>query len=606
LAERNRWLLYQDLQKAATSPTTPLQVKYGNFYASCMDKSLADKLGDKPLLPLLAEVGSIRDKKQITPLVARLQSESGVAVLFEFGSVQDDKDSTRQIAIASQGGLGLPDRDYYLQTDDRSKKIRAEYVEHMTAMFKLAGDTPAQAAAEADRVMKLETALAGASTSRVDMRDPDKRYHMMTVAELETLSPNFAWKKYFTDLGLGNLESLNVATPNFFKAVSQQLSSAGMDTWKSYLRWHAIHSAAPYLSDAFVQENFHFYNAILAGQKEITPRWKRCTALTDKQMGEAVGQDWVKQNFPPDARTSMTRMVKSLEASLNEDIKNLSWMTPETKEKAEQKLAAFRNKIGYPEKWRDYSKLTVERDDPYGNYQRAEAFEFHRDLNKIGKPVDEKEWGMTPPTVNAYYDPNMNDINFPAGILQPPFFDNSKDLAVNYGAIGVVIGHEMTHGFDDEGSQYDAHGNLKNWWTPADKKAFDERTDCVVKEYGNFESVPGASLNGKLTLGENTADNGGLRLAYMALMNALAQEGTAAETKKIDGYSPAQRFFLSYAQVWCSNQTDQIARMMVKVDPHSPGKWRANGAVQNFDAFGKAFGCHTGQPMMPANACRVW
>lgn len=606
LAERNRWLLYQDLEKAATHPATPLQVKYGNFYAACMDKSLADKLGDKPIQPLLAEVAALKDKKQLTPLVAKFQSQNGVGALFEFGSSQDDKDSTREIALIMQGGLGLPDRDYYLQTDDRSKKIREQYVQHVTDMFKLVGDTPEQAATEAKRVMTLETVLAQASTSRVDLREPANRYHMMTVADLDTLAPAFDWSGYFSEIGISGLHSLNVATPNYFKVMSQQINATDMDSWKSYLRWHVIHSAAPHLSDAFVQENFHFYQAILAGQKEMAPRWKRCTSLTDNAMGEAVGQDWVKQNFPPDAKENMTKLVKSLETSLNEDIKNLPWMTAETKIEAEKKLEAFRNKIGYPENWRDYSKLAVERTDPYGNVERSDAFEFQRDLNKIGKPVDEKEWGMTPPTVNAYYDPNMNDINFPAGILQPPFFDNSKDAAVNYGAIGVVIGHEMTHGFDDEGSQYDAHGNLKNWWTDADKKAFTERTDCEVKEYGNFEAAPGAKLNGKLTLGENTADNGGLRIAYMALMNTLAQEGKAAESKKIDGYTPAQRFFIAYAQVWCSNQTDQVARLMVKVDPHSPGKWRANGAVQNFDAFGKAFGCTKGQPMMPVNACRVW
>ncbi|MHB1022055.1 MAG: M13 family metallopeptidase [Acidobacteriaceae bacterium] len=606
LAERNRWLLYQDLKKAASAPATPLQVKYGNFFAACMDQPLADKLGDTPIQPLLAEVAALKDKKELTPLIAKLQSQQGVAVLFEFGSAQDDKNSTKEIAMALQGGLGLPDRDYYLQNDDRSKKIREQYVEHVADMFKLAGDTPEEATVEAKRVMTLETALAQASTSRVDLRVPANHYHIMTVSELDTLSPAFQWNTYFSAMGLSNMHSLNVATPNFFKEMSQQIHAADMDTWKSYLRWHVIHSAAPYLSDAFVQANFHFYREILSGQKELAPRWKRCTALTDHAMGEAVGQDWVKQNFPPDAKQSMTKLVKSLEVSLNEDIKNLPWMTAQTKVEAEKKLDAIRNKIGYPDQWRDYSKLTVERNTLFANVQRSDAFEFHRDLNKIGKPVDEKEWGMTPPTVNAYYDPNMNDINFPAGILQPPFFDNSKDAAVNYGAIGVVIGHEMTHGFDDEGSQYDADGNLKNWWTPADKKAFAERTDCEVKEYGNFEAAPGAKLNGQLTLGENTADNGGLRIAYMALMNTLAQEGKQAESKKIDGYTPAQRFFISYAQVWCSNQTEQSARLMTKVDPHSPGKWRTNGAVQNFDGFGKAFGCTKGQPMMPVNACRVW
>jgi putative endopeptidase len=402
------------------------------------------------------------------------------------------------------------------------------------------------------------------------------------------------------------MQNLNVATPDFFKAMDALIDGQSLDNLKSYLRFHALNIAAPWLSSDFVDLNFGFFNRDLQGQAEQTARWKRCTMLTDRSMGEAVGQDWVKQNFPPQAKANMEKLVAALEKSLNEDIQNLSWMTPATKQEAEAKLAAFRQKIGYPEKWRDYSKLEVKRDDLLGNIQRAAAFQQAWDLHKIGKPVDEKEWGMTPPTVNAYYDPSNNDINFPAGILQPPFYDYSKDPAVNFGAIGVVIGHEMTHGFDDEGSKYDPHGDVKNWWTPADKSAFDERTGCEVKEYGNFEPVPGQKLNGKLTLGENTADNGGLRIAYRALQSVLATEGSGAETKKLDGYTPDQRFFISFAQVWCENTREQAARVYAHVDPHSPGRFRTNGAVQNFDAFGKAFGCKKGQPMMPENPCVVW
>jgi putative endopeptidase len=378
-----------------------------------------------------------------------------------------------------------------------------------------------------------------------------------------------------------------------------------MEALKSYLRWHTIHHYAPNLSDAFVQENFRFFAATLAGQKELAPRWKRCTQATDRALGEAVGQDWVAKNFPPAAKDSMEKLVKALEVSLDQDIQHLDWMSDATKAEAKKKLDAFRDKIGYPEKWRDYSSVKIDRNNPVGNAQQVAAFNDRRDLAKIGKPVDEKEWIMTPPTVNAYYNPAQNDINFPAGILQPPFYDFKADPAVNFGGIGVVIGHEMTHGFDDEGSQYDATGNVRSWWTDEDRKKFDERTGCEVKEYSGFEVAPGQNLNGKLTLGENTADNGGLRIAYQALMSTLAEENASTTAKK-DNYTPEQRFFLSFGQVWCENVTEQAARLRAKTDPHSSGRWRTNGAVQNFDEFGKAFGCRVGQPMMPANACRVW
>jgi putative endopeptidase len=371
------------------------------------------------------------------------------------------------------------------------------------------------------------------------------------------------------------------------------------------MRWHTAHQFAPRLSEPFVQENFNFYSATLAGQKEMAARWKRCTTATDSALGEAVGQDWVAKNFPPAAKDSMEKLVSALESALAQDIQGLDWMSDATKAEAKKKLDAFRDKIGYPEQWRDYSTLVVKRDDPVGNLQRALSFSDRHDLDKIGKPVDEKEWAMTPPTVNAYYNQAQNDINFPAGILQPPFFDFKIDPAVNFGGIGVVIGHEMTHGFDDQGSQFDPQGNVRRWWTAEDKKQFDERTDCEVKEYGAFEVAPGQKLNGKLTLGENTADNGGLRLAYAALLSTLAQEGKDSR-QKIDGYSPAQRFFLGFGQVWCQNIREQEARMRAKTDPHSSGEWRVNGTVRNFDQFGHAFGCKEGQPMMPVNSCRVW
>ena len=607
LRERNTYLLYTELEKASKpSPDrTALQQKYGDFFASCMNTAAANELGDKPVEPLLQQVAAVQDKKRLAALVAQFQSKEDVTPFFEVGSEQDAKDSSKQIAAAYQGGLSLPDRDYYIENDARMTKIREQYKAYVTGIFKLAGDSDEQAAKEADSVLSIETALAKGSMARVEMRDPQKVYNPMPISGLTKLAPDFDWSAYFSGIGEPSLTSLNVGTPDYFKTLNQVLTSTPLDALKSYLRFHVINSAAPWLSDKFFDAHFGFFSHDLSGQDTPTPRWKRCTRLTDGNLGEAVGQDWVKQYFPPDAKANMEKLVAALEKALGEDIHSLPWMSDATKKQADIKLDEIRRKIGYPEKWRDYSKLTVDRDDLMGNIRRGAAFQFAYDLNKIGKPVDEKEWGMTPPTVNAYYDPAMNDINFPAGILQPPFFDNSKDPAVNFGGIGMVIGHEMTHGFDDQGSQYDGKGNLREWYTPADRKAFTDRTDCEVKEYDGFDSVPGAKLNGKLTLGENTADNGGLRIAYQALMNTLASEGPDA-VKKIDGYTPAQRYFISFAQVWCQNRTDQAARVAVKTDPHAPGEWRVNGVVQNFDEFGKAFGCKKGTPMNPANSCRVW
>jgi putative endopeptidase len=472
-------------------------------------------------------------------------------------------------------------------------------------MFVLLGDTPERAAKEAQSVLTIETALAEGSMARVDRRTPANVYHIKTIAELQALTPDFDWKVYLAAKKQSGLTTVNMATPKFFEALNHQIDTADMDALKSYLRWHTIHRYAANLSDPFVEENFNFYAATLAGQKEQTPRWKRCTASTDRALGEAVGQDWVAKNFPPAAKDNMEKLVTALEKALADDIKHLDWMSEETKVEAKKKLDAFRRNIGYPEKWRDYSSVTIKRDDPISNVQQVAAFNDRRDLAKIGKPVNEKEWSMTPPTVNAYYRPSMNDINFPAGILQPPFYDFKIDPAVNFGGIGVVIGHEMTHGFDDQGSQFDPQGNVRMWWTADDRKKFDERTGCEVKEYDGFQVAPGQNLNGKLTLGENTADNGGLRIAYKALMDTLAEQN-ASVSEKVDGYTPAQRFFLGFGQVWCQNQTEQSARLRAKTDPHSSGEWRANGSVQNFDEFGKAFGCKVGQPMMPTNACRVW
>jgi putative endopeptidase len=606
LSERNRYLLYVDLNNAANDPKTPLQKKYGDFYAACMNSDLADQLGDKPILPALDSINALSGKEQLATLVARLQVKDGTATFFRFSSEQDQKDSTKQIAGLFQGGLSLPDRDYYIVNDERMTKIRQQYKDYAVNLLKLAGDSDEKASAEADSVLAIETALAKGSTPRVELRDPDKRYHLEPVTELKTLAPDFQWSAYLSDIPAPEIAQLNIGTPDFFKGMNEVIDQQSLDAIKSYLRFHVLNSAAPWLSTTYSDLNFSFFGKTLTGQAQQQARWKRCTALTDRSLGEAVGQDWVKEHFPPQAKENMEKLVDALDKSLATDIQNLAWMTPETKKQAEVKLEAFRRKIGYPEKWRDYSSLEVKRDDLLGNIHRSSEFEYAWDLHHIGKPVDEKEWGMTPPTVNAYYDPSNNDINFPAGILQPPFYDVSKDPAVNFGAIGVVIGHEMTHGFDDEGSKYDAQGNVKNWWTPDDRKAFDERTGCEVNEYGGFEPVSGQKLNGKLTLGENTADNGGLRIAYQALMSTLAQEGGDAKNQKLDGYTPQQRFFIAFAQVWCENRSEEYARVAARVDPHSPGMFRTNGSVQNFDEFGKAFGCHKGQPMMPDHPCVVW
>jgi putative endopeptidase len=611
LIERNRYLLWKDLDEAAKDPKTPLQKQYGDFYAACMDTATIEQKGIGPIKPSWAEIARIKSAKQIPALLAELENQGTPDGFFEFGVEQDEKDSSRQIAQLRQGGLSLPDRDYYLVDNKHYADLRAQYVAHVTKMFTLAGDSPDQAAHEAAAVMEIETAMAKASMSRTELRNPESRYHIFTLAELANLTPDFDWGVYFTDSGIGHFDTLNVATPDFFKALNSMLASEPLDTWKSYLRWHVLHGQAADLSKPFFDENFDFFSRTLAGQQVPQPRWKQCTAMTDRALGEAVGQDWVKQNFPPDAKESTDKLVAALEKALGDDIKTLPWMSDATKQAAEQKLAMIRKKIGYPEKWRDYSSVKVNRTDFVGNLHHSAVYERNYNFAKLNKPVDEKEWGMTPPTVNAYYDPSFNDINFPAGILQPPFFDVNADPAVNYGGIGVVIGHEMTHGFDDEGSKYDGKGNLREWQTPDDRKAFTERTECVAKEYDGFQAAPAHGdapaqyLNGHLTLGENTADNGGLRIAYMALLDALADEGKSID-EKIGGFTEAQRYFISFAQVWCQNQTEQVARQLSLIDPHSPGEWRVNGSVQNFDEFGKAFGCKKGQPMYPVNACRVW
>jgi putative endopeptidase len=610
LRDRNDYLLYLDLKAAAAAPKNALQTKYGDYFAACMNADAANKMGVKPIQPELDAIADIKDKKQLPALDLEAGRRFQGPLLFRVQVEQDQVDASKQILATGQGGLALPDRDYYLTQDDRSTTIRTQYVAHLTRMFSLLGDSPEKAAVEAADVMRIETALAKGSMGRVEMRDPVNRYHIMTVEQLQALAPDYDWKHSLDGQGLGTVATLDVVSPGFVKAMDAVVTNEPLDAIKHYMRWRTLHFAAPMLSDAISAENFNFFQATLNGQLVQSPRWKRCTRNTDGALGEAVGQDWVKENFPPTAKANMDKLVTALNTSLAEDIKALPWMSDATKVEAKAKLDAYQRKIGYPDNWLDYSSLTVKRDDAVGNSMRAAEFERKRNLAKLGKPVDKMEWDMTPPTVNAYYSGQQVNINFPAGILQPPFYDDKMDAPVNFGAIGVVIGHEMTHGFDDQGAKFDLHGNVHNWFTKEDLAQFNERTKCVADEYSGFEVASGQNLNGRLTLGENTADNGGIRIAFQALQESLAKDAAAGEPGyvdgKRDGFTSEQRYFLGFAQVWCENVREANARVLAKIDSHSSGEWRVKGTVENFPEFGKAFGCKVGQPMMPVKSCRVW
>jgi len=603
LDDHNRAVLRGILEKASVNDPkrTAVEQKIGDFYGSCIDEAAIEKLGAKPIEPELKQIEAIKSKQQIPDEMVRL-ALIGVAVFFNFSSSPDAKNSMQMIADADQGGLGMPERDYYLKDDPKSVKLREQYVAHVQKMLELLGESPAKATADAQTVLRLETDLAKGSLDLVSRRDPNQVYHKMSVKDLAALSPSIDWPKYFAGLGTPSFTDLNVDVPEFFKTVDAVLKNSNLDDLKTYLRWHLLHSAAPLLAKAFVDENHHFYGATLTGATELEPRWKRCVEYTDGDLGFALGQKYVEQNFPPDAKAKVLGMVQELETMLGQDIQSLDWMTPATKQQAMVKLHAIQNKIGYPDKWRDYSSVKIVRGDAVGNDQRATEFELHRQLNKIGTPVDRGEWLMTPPTVNAYYDPQQNNINFPAGILQPPFYDNHIDAPVNYGGIGSVMGHEMTHGFDDQGRQFDAEGNLRDWWTAEDAKEFEKRAECFIKEYSAFTPLDDVHLNGKLTLGENTADNGGIRLAFMALMKSL----DGKPQPKIQGFTPQQRFFLGWGQVWCQNVRPEMSRMLAQTDPHSPSRDRVNGVLGNMPEFREAFACREGQPMVHAPACRVW
>ncbi len=603
VSERNQVILREILEKAAKPDPKrgALDQKIGDYYAACMDETGIESKGLRPLQPQLDRIAALKTKAEIAPIVARLHSD-GVSALFRFGAQADFKNATIRLAAVDQSGLSLPDRDYYLKDEARFTDIRKQFPAHVQKMFELAGETAAAAAKDAQTVLDIETALAKASLDRVKRRDPANRDHRMTRKELGALAPHFDWAAYFSATEAPAFTEVNVGWPDFFKGLDETLEARSLDDWKTYLRWQSIHEAAPLLSAGFVNENFNFFDKTLSGILELRPRWKRCVELTNRQLGEALGQRYVEAKFGPEAKARMSKMVAAIEAALDRDIRDLSWMTETTKKKALEKRAAIANKIGYPDHWRDYSKVKVDRNDAFGNAERAVSFEEARQKARIGKKVDPSEWTMTPPTVNANYSPFENNINFPAGILQPPFFDASADDALNFGGIGSVIGHELTHGFDDQGRKFDAKGNLADWWTEQDAKEFEKRATCIADEYSEFTVAGDVHLNGRLTLGENTADNGGVRIAYMALEDTL--KGTRPALR--DGFTAEQRLFLGWAQSWCQTSTDQGAKLRVQTDPHSPGLYRVNGVFANMPEFQKAYNCAPKSKMVRENACRVW
>ena len=616
-ADQSRWSvygkLYQDNQRflwgildtlsRKTSGNTSNQQKIGDYYAACMNEAAIEQRGAAPMHPALDDIAAMRSKSDLPALLAKLHlSIADNGLYFGFGSDQDFSDSNSVIAFAVGGGLSLPDRDYYTNSDAKSKDLRAKYLAHVARVFALMGDAPALVKQHADTVLRTETTLARATLSVVDRRDPYKLFHKMDLAQLQALTPGFDWGVYLQAMGLAEVRAFNVTEPQFYKAMARHWKASSLDDIKVYLRWHVAHAQASSLSSAFVAENFNFFSKTLHGTPAQQPRWKRCVALVDAQLGEALGQEFVDRAFGPELKQKTLLMTEQIEQAMQDELQQLDWMSPATKIKAAEKLKTVVNKIGYPDKWRDYSSIAIARDDFYGNSTRAMQFEVRRQLDKIGKPLDRGEWGMTPPTVNAYYSAQMNDINFPAGVLQPPLFDPKMDDAPGYGNTGGTIGHELIHGFDDEGRQFDAQGNLKNWWTPQDTAKFQQRAQCIVNQYAKYTVVDNIKINSKLTLGEDMADLGGMVLAW----TAWKVQTTVVKPESRDGFTPEQRFFIGFAQWACENNRPEAARVQAATDPHSPGKYRVNGVVVNLPEFAKAFSCKPGAAMVAAKPCKVW
>ena len=607
LAENNRKALHEILEEAAKKNNAAKgsnDQKIGDYYASCLDEAKRETEGMKPLVPELARIDKIQDVKGVQAQIAYMHRH-GIPTLFSYGSLPDLKNSSMVLAFAGQGGLSLPNREYYTKTDEKSVKLREDFVAHVANMFQLVGDTPEQAKKNAQSVLAFQTRLAQNSRTPVELRDPTTQYHLMNPAQLKELTPNFSWEDYRMGAGAPTTGNINIAHPEYFTAVNKMLTELSVADWKTYLRWHLITAAAPSLSSKFEVENFNFFGKTLEGRKEQLPRWRRCVSATDASLGEALGQVYVARTFTPESKARMQAMVNNLTAAFRDRLQKLDWMSEDTRKQAIAKLNAFGQKIGYPDKWIDYSTLTVSRDSYLGNVFRSSEFDQIRDFNKINKPVDRKEWGMTPPTVNAGYNPLNNDISFPAGILQAPFFNPDADDAINYGAIGAVIGHEITHGYDDSGAEFDASGNLKNWWTESDKKNFDSRADCGINQFSDFEAEPGLHLQGKLVSGESIADLGGLYVAYDAYLKSLEGKPRPPD---IDGFTAEQRFFLGWAQVWAEKYTPEWVRFQTQSDPHPLSRFRVNGPLSNMPKFAEAFQCKASDAMVrePAKRCQIW
>ncbi len=611
LSDQNDLLLKSILEKAAAggASRSSNEQKIGDDYSACMNTASIEQAGVAPVASLLAQIAALTDKQALTPLLAQL-AVSGNGALFNFGSQQDFRDATQQIAVFSQAQLGLPEKGFYDRTDAKSVELRAEYQKHIERSLALVGEPAAQAAADAATVLRVESALAAASLSRVEMRDPAKLYHRTPLTQFAANSGELNFPLFLHAVQAPPVTSLNVEEPSYFLALSELLTATPLDQTKTYLRWTVLRrtpsTAVPAALDA---EDFAFYGKTLNGQPEQLPRWKRCVAVVDADLGEALGQVFVAERFSPADKQRTLALARDVEAAMSRDIDTLAWMSPATKVQAKEKLHGVANKIGYPDQWRDYSSLTIDSNDALGNARRSSAFRDRREIVKIGQPVNRGEWMMSPPTVNAYYNPQMNDVNFPAGILQPPYFDATQDDAVNYGDAGAVIGHELTHGFDDEGRQFDAEGNFRDWWKKADAREFTKRADCVADEYSGFVAIDDLHVNGRLTLGENLADIGGLRLAYLAYLDKAEKSHVDLARPGTDEYgslTPQQQFFAAYGQGWCESRRPEMLRTEVQTDPHSPETFRVNGVVQNLPEFQKAFSCKTGAPMAPVKRCSVW